>query len=119
MCTSAQHSYNIVYSRTNVCITQCLLQDETASTSRTFSKKATKTFDDTEIVPKSDKRKAKKKTESSPKFSHEGRARVDQFFSLNSGLVRDGPQGKHIMLGFEGGRLRIFHESELFVFTGL
>ena len=80
----------------------CLLQNETASTLRTFSNKATKTFGDTEIVPKSDKRKAKKKTESSPKFSHEGGAWVDQLFSLNPCLVRDGPQGKNIMLGFEG-----------------
>ena len=61
----------------------------------------TKSFDGTKTVPKSDKRKAQKKTESSPKFSHEGGARVDQFFSLNPGLVRDGPQGKNIMLGFE------------------
>ena len=62
----------------------------------------TTSFDGTKTVPKSDKRKAQKKTEGSPKFCHEGGAWVDQLFSLNPCPVRDGPQGKNIMLGFEG-----------------
>ena len=76
-----------------------------------------KSFQCPEIVPKGDKRKAKKEAEYPSKLCHQWGAWVDQLLSLDLGLVGDGPEGKYWMLRFEGWRIRFSQETVFLVFA--
>ena len=58
----------------------------------------TKPSQDTEIIPKREKRKSKKESEGSSELCHQRRAWIDQLLSLDPCLVGNGPQGKYVVI---------------------